>query len=63
MDDCNICLENVFEENKSQTIAKETGQETDIIQGRGHEGLNSSGNRNSQTGNETRSIKSKKLKS
>lgn len=28
MDDCNICLENVFEENKSQTIAKETGQET-----------------------------------
>lgn len=28
MDDCNIYLENVFEENKSQTIAKETGQET-----------------------------------
>ena len=28
MDDFNIYLENVFEKKKSQTIAKETGQET-----------------------------------
>lgn len=28
MDDFNIYLENIFEKNKSQTIAKETGQET-----------------------------------
>ena len=31
MDDFNKYLENVVEENKSQTIAKETGQETVMV--------------------------------